>query len=355
MSEGAGSPGAAPAAPSAAPDASSTPPKQPVAPKSADKAKKPAEAAGEPEWGDADDADLFTRLQKAPWAKVKANGEEKRITSREDFLSLATDASRSRGMNKMAEETKKQQAEAKQIRDEANQQKQLIERARRGDGAAMRELGFVPDGERQELQQRWEAMTPEQQFLHQRNHELETRFAAQETKERQDQEAATETKRKANRDAVMGKAREHAAAILKDVKSEMHDVELPEIIGAMRVLGEAGQRIGTDYTTEQLAAYVQQRREAGVNSRVANMKPEAALRMAVPHLKALISTPEGMAQLEEVLGVDFELVAGKLSGRRLEKYKASKKTEALKPPTQQQKKEDRDLAREPLSPFRWRG
>ncbi len=355
MSDGAagGAPGgAAPAGGATGAPPSTTAPAAKAEPK---KAPAPKAPEGGSEWSDADDADLFTKLQKAPWAKVKANGEEKRITSREDFLALATDASRSRGMNKMAEETKKQQAEAKAAREEHEQHKALLDRARRGDQRALRELGLVPDNERAELERQWQEMTPEQQALHQRNHELETRLAERERRDAEAQHAETEKAKKLQRDKVMEKAKAHLGVILKDVKAELHDVELPEVIAAMRSLTEAGQRLGRDYDETQLAAYVQGRRAATLDSRVQAMKPEAALRLAVPHLKALISTPEGMAQLEEVLGVDFELVAGKLSGRRLEKYRASKTKAALKPPPQQQERREKELDREPLSPFRYKG
>lgn len=304
-----------------------TPIPKPAA-KAPDKAKKPAEGA-EPEWGDADEEAVSKLLKRAPWAKVKANGEEKSISSREEFLSLATDASRGRGAIKLSEQAKKEQAEAKAAKEEHAAHKTLLERARKGDQKALRELGLVPDTERAALEKQWNEMSPEQQDVYRRNHELETRLAEVEAKEKKDAETAAETKKKANRDAAMASAREHAKVILKDVKAELYDVELPEIIGAMHELLKTSQRIGRDYTPEQLALYVQQRRTAALDSRVGAMKPEAALKLALPHLKALVGTPEGLAQLEEVLGVDFELVAGKLSGRRLEKWKAAQQKKAL--------------------------
>lgn len=346
MSDGAtgGVPAAAPATAPAAPAQGEA--KQP-------KGTKPAEASQE--WGEKDDAELFERLQKAPWAKVKANGEEKRITSREEFLALATDASRSRGMNKLAEQTKREMAEARAAKEEHAAHKEMLARARRGDVKALRELGLVPDDERAALQREWEAMSPQQQEVYRRNHELESKLAAVEAKEREETEKAAATKKAADREKVLGEAREHAKAVLKDVKAELYDVELPEIIGAMRSLKEAGNKLGRDYTPEQLAAYVQQRREAGLNSRVATLKPEAAVRLAMPHLKALIATPEGIAQLEEVLGVDFEAIAGALSGRRLQKWKAAKQKAALAPTTNESRREEREKEEhEPLSPFRFR-
>lgn len=318
-----------------------------------EKSKKPAEG-GEPEWGEKDDADLFERMQKAPWAKVKANGEERTIKSREDFLALATDASRARGTNKLVEQTKKEAAEAKAVKEEHAAHKALLERARKGDPKALRELGLVPDNERAELQKQWEALSPEVQETFRRNHELEQEVAAV----RAEKEAkATEEKEKAQklkRDEVMQTARGHLKEILKDLKEDMADIELPEVIGAMRTLMETGQRIGRDYTKEQLSAFVQQRREAALNSRVSAMKPDAAMRLALPHLKALVSTPEGLAQLEAVLGVDFESVFKPISDHRVAKWKASKTKEALKPPSKQEKREQ-EQEREPLSPFRYRG
>lgn len=312
--------------------------------------KKPDAPA---EWSEKDDADLFERMKKAPWAKVRANGEDKHITNREEFLALTTDASRSRGMNKLAEQTKKEQAEAKAAKEEHAQHKVLLDRARRGDQRALRELGLVPDTERAELQQQWEAMSPEQQEVYRRNHELEQRLAEVEQREaltKKGQEAAA---KQARQEKVLGEAREHAKSVLKDVKAEFYDVELPEIISAMHEMLKTSQRIGRDYTPEQLAAYVQQRREAGIGARVANLKPEAALKLALPHLKALIGTPEGLAQLEAVLGVDFEPIAGALSGRRLAKWKADQQKKALSGEVKKPDAREEQSTRSPLPIFRF--
>ena len=337
MSEGASGGGGAPSGAggaAAAGGAAGTPPAtvtsipKPAAAKAPAKGAKPAEPA-DSGWSDKDESELFEKFKRAPWAKVKANGGEKAITSREEFLAMATDASRARGYNKLVEQTKKEAAEAKAIKEEHAAHKALLERARRGDVQARRELGLVPDTERAQLEKEWAALTPAQQELHRRNHELEEKLSAVERKEQEDKAKAAETKRNAERTKTMGEARQFAKEILKDVKEELVDVELPEIIGAMRVLRDAGQRIGRDYTTEQLTAYVQQRRAAALESRIGTLKPEAALRHVLPHLKQLVATPEGLEQLEQVLGVDFEAIAGALSGRRLAKWRQGKQKAAL--------------------------
>jgi hypothetical protein len=125
----------------------------------------------------------------------------------------------------------------------------------------------------------------------------------------------------------------------------------------MYTLAKTGQRIGVDYDEAMLAAYVGQQREGGFNARFAALKPEAGLKMALPHLKALVASPEGLELLEKTLGVDFDAIWRPINTRAVEKYKARKTKEALKPPAQGQGQggDDREEngEREPLSPFRF--
>lgn len=319
--------------------------------KQPEKGKKPAAAAAEAVWGEKDDADFIERLKRSPYGKLKVDGKDEAIDSVDALKRTFLDAQRGKGANRLVEQTKKDAADAKAAREEHAAHKALIERARRGDVAARRELGLVPDQERAELEEKWKALPPEVQETYRRNHELEQKLSAVE-KEKADRAAEETAKtKKLARDQTMAKAKGYIEQLLKDVDPKGYDVELPEMIGAMHALAQTAQRIGVDYTPEQLNLYVQQRREASVNARVAAMKPDAAMRLALPHLKALVSTPEGLAQLEEVLGVDFEGVFKPISDHRLKKWKASKTKEALKPPTKEEQRE-KDLEREPLSPFR---
>ena len=292
-------------------------------------AKAPEQPKDAPAWSEKDDAELVERFKRSPYGKLRVNGKDEPIDSVDAIKRTLLDAQRGKGANQFVEQTKKEAAEAKKLAEEAKAERELIARARKGDQQALRELGLVPDSEREQLRKEWEALSPEQQDLYRRNHELEQREAQRLAKEKQDAETAAQTKRREATEKALAEARSHMKEILKDVREELSDVELPEIIGAMRALKEKGAKIGRDYTPEQLALFVSQRREAALHGRYAALKPDAALKLALPHLKSLVGTPEGIEMLESVLGVDFELIAGKLSGRRLEKWKAAQQKKAL--------------------------
>lgn len=330
-------------APAAAPAAAAAPTKAPPTAQ----AKQP-EA---PSWTDKDDAETFERLKRAPWAKVKANGEERHISSKDEFLALVADASRGRGANKVVEEAKKTKAEAEAAKREAASIKQAIERARRGDEGALRELGLIRDEAESLTQEQFDALPEPVKAQLRKAHELEQMERKRRTEDEQRQHEEQEKSKELRKQKVLAEAKESAKAILADVREELHDVEIPEIIGAMHALREVGQKLNRDYTPEQLAAYVQQRRQAGLVDRIATLKPDAALKMVLPHLKQMVTSPDGLKTLEAVLGEDFERVAGALSGYRLQKWKAGKAKPVTPAPTQRQESRD-ESKREPLNPYR---
>ena len=328
MSDGiGGAPAPAPAAKSAPAEVKSIPkPGGTPAPK---KDAKPEAKDTAPSWSDDDDRELFERLQRSPYGKFKANGKEKPIASKDDLLSVFTSASRAEGANELVSKTKKEREEAARVAQEARELAQLVTRAREGDAEARKQLGLVPDEERKAHEEAWNKLSPEQQALYRKNHELQQRVAESERKEAE-QKAEQEAKQKELRKTeVLTKAKTHAKEILKDVKEELHDVELPEIIGAMRTLLETGQRIGVDYNAEQLATYVRQRRDAALTSRVGAMKPDAALRMVLPALKTLASTPEGVQAIQEALGGDWDSISTAIAKRRHSLWSEKKKSAAL--------------------------
>jgi hypothetical protein len=142
--------------------------------------------------------------------------------------------------------------------------------------------------------------------------------------------------------------------VLKDVREELHDVELPEIVSAMRNLLETGQRIGVDYSPEHLAAFVQQRRQAALNDRFAGLKPDAQLKAVLPTLKSLVSSPEGMAMLEQALGEDFDVISTPLAARRHEKWKKKRSAAAVSGGVAEpEKKDDAKAKTGPLPWGRW--
>lgn len=313
MSEGAT--GSAPAAAPAAAPAQSTAPVE----------KKD----GAQEWSDADDAEVFSRLARAPWAKVKADGKETPIKSKEDFLAFAMDASRGRGANKLVEETKKEREAARKEKAETESFKAMLRRAQEGDSEAFEKLGLSAPEKRKAEMEAFEKLPPEVQELVRENMTL---------KQRQQQEAAAAKAREAEEQGrqkearkaeTLQKAREVAKDLLKDVKEELHDVELPEIVAGMRELLQTGMRIGRDYSPEQLARFVQERRTAALDSRVSTLTPAAQMRLVLPTLKQLATTPEGVKMLEEILGGDFDAIATPLAQRRYARWKSSKSAEAL--------------------------
>lgn len=303
-----------PAAPAAAPGAKE-------APKADTKA-----ADTRPAWSDADDAEVFERLKKAPWARVKVKGQETPITSRQDFDALVADAQRGRGANKLVEDTKKEREEARKAIEEANQLRAALEAAKRGDKRALEALGMLPSEEADARQKEWEALPPEVRKVIEENHKLREAISAREAKEKEALEAEKKTKREALKKQTLERAQAFAKEILADVRMDALDVEVPDILLAMRTLTEAGAKLGRDYDASHVKALIERQRAESLDSRFARLKPDAALKRALPHLKELAANPEA---LEQALGEDFEAVARAFATRQLARYRASKS----KPPT----------------------
>ena len=310
-------------------------------------ADAPKDAA--PQWGDKDDADLFERVSRAPWAKLKVNGKDEPIKTRADMDRVLNDAQRGRGANRVVEETKKAREEAAQEKAEAARERSLVKRAREGDPAARRELGLIPDTEKEEQRRQWEALDPEVRRVLERNHELETKEEERSRKETQRNEEEQAGKTKLQRDKLLTDALGYAKDILKDVKAESYDVELPDVISAMRALTEAGQRLGVDYDAAMLGRFIEEQRAISLEGRLANLKPDAALRKMLPHLKALKST-----DLESALGQDFDAVTKVFAEAQLARWRAGKRKAAQQGGLQQnQKREEEAPAVRPMSPMRF--
>ncbi len=340
MSDGAGAPGgAAPVAPAGQPTThvqSKTPP-APKAPKT-----------DAPSWSEKDDADLIERFKRSPHGRLKVDGKDEPIDSIDSLKRTLLDAQRGRGANRLVEQTKKEAAEAKKMAEETKAERELIARARKGDPQARRELGLIPDEERQRTEQEWAALPPEVQAVIRENHEMAQRLKAHEDEKSASLKEREANEKKATRDATLKTAKELSASVLKDVREELYDVELPEVLLAMETLKASGARLGKEYTTEQLAAYIEQQREAGVWERVGRTKPAAALQRIAPMLKGLKP-----AELQEALGEHFVPLAKLFSAQWIAHNKAGKARAAAKPagtaaPVEQPKKS------EPLSPFKFR-
>lgn len=294
--------GAAPAAAPAQAPATTAPPKP--------------KAPGAPSWGEKDDAELIERIKRSPYGKLKADGKEEHIDSPDALKRLLLDAQRGKGANRLVEQTKREKAEAEKMAAEAKQERALLERARRGDKAAARELGLIPDDERQREQQEWESLPPEVKALVQQNQELANRLKEREEAERKTLAEREEAKKRETRESTLKRAKEMATEVLKDVREEFHDVELPDVIMAMEALRESGLKMGVDYNAEQLRAYVEQQREESVWGRVSRTKPDVALKRVAPLLKSLKAD-----QLEGLLGEDFVPIAKLISAAWLGHHK----------------------------------
>ena len=333
-------------APVAAPGGAAPPT---VAPAQATNAAPPKPKAPDaPTWGEKDDAELIERIKRSPYGRFKADGKEEAIDSPDALKRLLLDAQRGKGANRLVEQTKKEKAEAEKLAAEAKHERALLDRARRGDRAAARELGLIPDDERQREQQEWESLPPEVKALVQQNQELANRLKEREEAEQKTLAEREETKKREARESTLKRAKEMATEVLKDVREEFHDVELPDVIMAMEALRESGLKMGVDYNAEQLRAYVEQQREESTWGRVSRAKPDVALRRVAPLLKSLKAD-----QLEGLLGEDFVPIAKLISAAWLGHHK---RKSAPKPqggqaaaPAEQRKPP------EPLSRFRFGG
>lgn len=339
MSDGAT--GGAPAAP-AAPAATGTP-NTPVAPPktAAPKAAPPKPDA--PSWGEKDDADFIERLKRSPYGKIRVDGKDEAIDSVDALQRTLRHAQKGHAANRLVEQTKKEAEAAKKEAAETKAERELIQRARQGDVQARRQLGLIPDEERAQAEQEWQQLPPEVQAIARQNMELAERLRAVEEEKAAELKTREETEKKQHRDNQLARAKELSASVLKDVKAELHDVELPEILLAMETLKASGSRLGVDYTPEQLAAYVEQQREAGVWERVGRTKPDVALKRLAPMLKSLKA-----GELRGALGEDFPALAKLFAGEWLAYHQGKKSKPAPAAST-----EEPQQKREPLSPIRF--
>lgn len=344
MSDGAV--GGAPAAPAPAADATTQ-----ADPKGAPGVVKPkkgkAAPAPSPEpapWGEKDEAAFFELFKRSPHSKMKVDGKEHTISSKEDFERMRLDAIRGRGASRLVEETKREAADAKRDREEATAFRDLVKRAQAGDKEARRALRLIPDDEAEEAQRNWDALDPRIKAVIERNRELETQAEERQRKDEEAQQSEKQRKREAMKAELLAKARAHAAEILADVRPESMDVELPNIIAAMRHLHDRKLRLGVDYGVEQLKQLVSDERTRSIDERIATLKPEAVLKHATKALREL--KPE---QLQELLGGDLDELGRLFSRAYIERHRAAKN----KPPPAQSRPSEPPRPPQPLSKFRF--
>lgn len=339
MSDGnASAPGAAPAAAPTQGAPTSTQQAEP---------KKPApQQPAAPSWSEKDDIELLERIKRSPYAKLKVNGKEEGIESIEDLKRRNLDAMRGRGANRVVEETKKVAEEGRKAKEAFEQHSRLLERARRGDTSALRELGLVPDVERQRAQEEFDALPPALQQVVLQNQELAQRLAEKEAAEQKQlterQQAEAE---KAKRD-VLERAKAVLPELMADIREEFMDVDLPDVLTVMESLRSEGARLGIDYDVSHIKTLVTQLREGGVDSRISQMKPAAAAKRLGPILATMKPS-----EMKAALGEHFMPIAKAIS----KAYVAAVRGERDKPITTAASEAPKPAVKPtPLSPFRWK-
>jgi len=331
LSDGAaGAPGAVPAAPAAAAQGAPAQAKPKVV---------------EPQsWGEKDDSDLLERFKRSPYGKLKVNGKEEVIESIEDLKRRNLDAMRGRGANRVVEESKKAAEEGKRASEEAKALKSALDRARRGDTSALRELGLVPDDERQRAEQEFSRLPPEVQDVLRQNLELSEKLTARERAEQERTQQEELTVKERRKQEVLQRAKSFLPELMADIREEYADVDLPDVLQVMETLRSEGAKMGVDYDASHVKLMVEQLREGGANGRVKQMKPEAAAKNLAPLMAGMTGS-----QMKAALGEHFLPIAKAIS----KAYIAAVKGERNKPAqSAQQRQDEAPKARAPLMPGR---
>lgn len=344
-----GTPGGAPAA---APAAAATTPSTTTAPGIKPGAKPAAPSAPvESAWSDNDTNELVEKFKKSPFGKRKVDGKEETVSSVDDIKKWILQSQQGVSAKRTVEQANKEAAEAREAKAERDALKKALDRARRGDVNAFRELGFEDTNETDEQRRAFEALPPEAQQALRRSYELEQEVTRLQQEREAELKQREQAERQQTKQQTLTAARKHAEEILADVDPSRYVAEIPLIIQAMEELKAHGQKLGRDYTPEQLKAVVMEHREKGFYSQFDNLKPEAAFERLAPKLAAM--TPE---QLQKVLGKNF-LTIGKKIGDAYRNHFIGKKAaaaEARRQPTPETKQDQGPAKSNVLSQFRFR-
>lgn len=305
-----------------------------------------AALAGIGAWTEKDDAALADLLKRSPHGKRKVNGKEESLSSIDDLKRWVMDSQRGVGANRVVEEAKKQAEAGRTAEEKLKALEARLERVKKGDREALRELGF-DDGAEKQTQDAIAALPPEVQDIIRANQEMARRLQEHESeKQRQAQEKEQATA-KQTRESTLAEARELLPQLLSDIQPEHYEAELPGIIFAMTKLKAEGSRLGVDYTVEQLRDYVGRMRDAGLTDRVGRMTPQAAMKMLAPVLKSLKAE-----QLAEALGEDFMPLGRTFSDAWTKHWRAKRAAPATVVEQQPERKPTEKP--KPLSPMRFK-
>jgi hypothetical protein len=326
----AAAPAAAPAAPSAAPAQTSAAPADAKAP--------PTEAA----WDNEQETQFLKMLQKSPYGKVKANGKEEAIDSADKLKALMLDAQRGKGATKLAEEAKREKAEAAQ----AKQQADLAMRALKGDAAALRALGITDPAEQQAREQALAEVPPEVRAVIERAEAAEARIAEFEAREAEAKQAEEQRRTMAVRDQVRTEALGFAKSLVESLGTgEEAEALLPYTLRAMHDLGAEGLRMGVDVSPEQVQQFARQLFDADGVQRVDRLAPKSFLGAALKRL-------ETMPVKDVVAGLSPKMRVA--IAKELAQQRVAAKTQAQpKPAEPQNERPSTSTMPQPMSPFRF--
>ena len=274
-------PEAAAAAPVATPAVNTTQPAQ---------TQTPAPDANA--WTD-DDSKGFEALLKKRGLKVKANGEEKAISSLDDLMKEFEFSSKGRGAAKVASEAKREAEEARAAKAEAARLKQLHEAAKAGDYEARLELGLVSQSEQQERQSADESLPPEARALKEAYEASQRELTELRAEKERTAKEAEQRKLETHKAEVRKQATAYVTKVLDaaglDLKADAEEARpfLSATYQAMREFADHGLDLAADTTAELVVRRVAELRSEASEKSFGKLKPERRLKLAVPVLEQM--------------------------------------------------------------------
>lgn len=299
------------------------------------------------QWSDDDDKAFFEMAKRSPY-KAKIKGEERGIDSKQSLQDLLNHAQRGIGANKVVEETRKEAAEAKRLKEEATQERELFARARKGDFEARKALGMVPLDEIRKRESEWEAVPPEVRQLYEEHNK--TKAELQRVQQQREQEQAEIAGRREASELGAAKriALDSTHGIMDSLGLTRENGErfLPYVAGAIGDLGEAGLELGVDMTPELIMERVKQRIGALDEQHFSGLRTDRAMAHIIPRLE-LADDSQILQLFPQTLQARIsKLYAMQVRGRR---------TQSSAPQQQPQREERRPEPPKVLSPFRFKG
>lgn len=229
--------------------------------------KEPAEPQA---WGDDDDRELWERWSRSPYGKLKADGKDFTIASKEDWESRGKRAiQKGIGADKLIEQNRAQLKEYEARLAKYGQLEQSLEAARQGDETARRNLGLFQENEVEALAKKLEALPNDEA------RELFVENLKMKWQRQSEIEAAEGQKRLALFKETTEKARTQANEIMKGIG---YDKPAPALIAAMHEkmasMRDMGAVFGEHYDTQDLLDYANDKITNGSIETIAQLSPE---------------------------------------------------------------------------------